>query len=99
MGEADFDINRENFRPDQLHLFGPTKVKAFERDLEDSLRSGRIGDEAGIVRLCFEHGVRRQHAAPVLAKLKRDRLIAADFRVPQLAGLDSPRRVQLLRKS
>jgi hypothetical protein len=40
--------------------------------------------EAAVVRLCFEHGVKRQHAEPVLKKLKKEQVIAADFRVPQI---------------
>jgi three-Cys-motif partner protein len=100
-GEADFDIGRKNMRPGELLLplddFRPTKVKAFERDLEQQLRAGHLRDEADITRLCFDHGVKRQHAEPVLKKLKKEGVIALDFRVPQVDRLP-PRRIRLLRR-
>lgn len=99
-GEADFDIGRDNMRPGELFLpfddFRPTKVRAFERELEQQLRAGHVHDEADIMRLCFDHGVKRQHAEPVLAKLKKERVIATDFRVPQVDRWGSPRLIRLL---
>ena len=99
-GEADFDIHRDNFQPDQrrfeLDDFRPTKVTAFERQLESNLRTGEISNEADIVRLCFRHGVRREHAKTVLAKLKAEGVIAASFRVPQVERLKNPREIRLV---
>jgi hypothetical protein len=99
-GEADFDIGRDNLHRGELFLpfedFRPTKVKAFERELEQQLRAGHLRDEAGVMRLCFDHGVKRQHAEPVLAKLKKERVIATDFRVPQVDRWRSPRLIRLL---
>jgi hypothetical protein len=95
-GAANFDINRENFRPGQKSLFPPTKVAAFEIDLEQRLRSRAVANELDIIAICFAHGVRRKHAAPVLERLKRDGTILADFRVPQLARKGGARAVQVL---
>jgi three-Cys-motif partner protein len=99
-GEADFDINRDNILLDQSYLlpdiFRPSKISAFERELEDLLRSGNLKNEVDVMRICFEHGVKRQHAKPVLAKLKREKIINADFRVPDVRHLYSPRPVQLI---
>jgi three-Cys-motif partner protein len=61
-GEADFDINRENIRPGEMLLgldeFRPSKVTAFERELEYLLRNGRLKTELDVVRVCFDHGVK-----------------------------------------
>jgi three-Cys-motif partner protein len=98
-GEADFDINRENLRPDQMSFplddFRPRKVSAFERELEESLRSGRYRTEADVIRACFDHGVTRQHAKPVLVKLKKQRVIDVRFRVPDIRRLRSPLPIRL----
>jgi len=94
-GEADFDINRENIQPGEgllpLDEFRPSKVTAFERALEHLLRNGRLKTELDVVQVCFGHGVKRQHAETVLMKLKKEGVIKADFRVPQIGQLDSPR--------
>jgi hypothetical protein len=97
-GEADFDINREDIRPGELPLpfpeMRPSKIAAFEGELEYLLRNGYLSNELEIMRVCFEHGVKRQHAQPVLAKLKKDGVIELDFRVPDVRRLDSPRPIR-----
>jgi three-Cys-motif partner protein len=95
-GEADFDINRENFVAGQGRLFPPTKVAAFEEDLERAIRSDDVHDEAGVVRICFRHGVKPQHAKPVLARLKAERVIECAFQVPQVDRLKNPRPLKML---
>lgn len=96
-GEADFDINRENFDPHQATLplleLRPSKVTMFEAGLERRLRSGSIRNEVDVIRVCFEHGVTRQHAEPVLKRLKG--LIDVKFRVPDVRRLSEPRTVRL----
>ncbi|MDO8679607.1 MAG: three-Cys-motif partner protein TcmP [Acidobacteriota bacterium] len=100
-GEADFDINRENIRADQMLLpipgFRPSKVSAFEADLEQRLRDGLLTNEAEVVQVCFDHGVRRQHAEPVLKRLKAEGVIDLGFRVPDIKKLDSPRPIRRTR--
>jgi three-Cys-motif partner protein len=99
-GEADFDINRDNLSPGEMLLpldnFRPSKITAFESELERQLRSGQLRDERDLVRCCFGFGVKRQHAAKVLAKLKEHGVIEAKFRVPQVDHLNSPRPIRLL---
>ncbi|HXT68647.1 MAG TPA: three-Cys-motif partner protein TcmP [Vicinamibacterales bacterium] len=85
-GEADFDIDRNNF---QMSLLRPTKVAAFEEELERGVREGAITDERGVLLMVFRHGVKRQHAAPVIKKLSNDFSFA--FSVPQVDGFRSPR--------
>jgi three-Cys-motif partner protein len=99
-GEADFDINRDNVFPGEMLLpfesFRPSKITAFERELERALRLGRLKDERDLVHFCFSYGVKRQHAQSVLTKLKAEGVIEADFRVPQFNRLNSPRLIRLL---
>jgi len=98
-GEADFDINRDNIAPGELLLaldeFRPSKITAFERELEHLLRTGRLKNELHVVQVCFNHGVKRQQAENVLAKLKKERVIEADFRVPQF-NPKPPRPIKML---
>lgn len=98
-GEADFPINRENIRPGELLLpldeVRPSKVTAFERELEHLLRNGDLSNELDVMQVCFEHGMKRQHAEPVLAKLKKEHVIELKFRVPDVRRLDSPRIIRM----
>jgi three-Cys-motif partner protein len=98
-GEADFDIHRDNIKPGQpkfdLEEFRPTKVSAFERELEAILRSGGARNERDVIDVCFRHGVKRQHATAVLSKLKGDGTIGLSFRVPDIRKLSTPRPIQL----
>lgn len=99
-GEADFDINRDNVSPCEMLLpfesFKPSKITAFEGELERALRTGQLKDERDLVHFCFSYGVKRQHALSVLTKLKAEGVIEADFRVPQFKRLDSPRLIRLV---
>ncbi|MBI5686855.1 MAG: three-Cys-motif partner protein TcmP [Verrucomicrobia bacterium] len=99
-GEANYDINRENIQRGEMLLdlpeLHPTKLTAFERELEDSLRAGRFANELDVVRICFSHGVKREHAKPVLAKLKREKVIDTDFSVPQIKLSEKPRPIRML---
>ena len=98
-GEANFDINREDIRPDAPMLpfpeMRPSKITAFEYELETLLRKGQLSNEAEVMRICFEHGVKRQHAEPVLTKLKMENVIELDFRAPDIKRLDSPRPIRM----
>jgi three-Cys-motif partner protein len=98
-GEANFPIDRENIRPDQLLLplteIQPNKITVFENDLEALLRDGGILNEVDVMRVCFEYGVKRQHARPVLSKLKKEGVIDLDFSVPDVTNLHSPRPIHM----
>jgi three-Cys-motif partner protein len=99
-GEADFDIDRDNIKRGEMLLpfdvMRPSKVAAFEGELENLLRSGKIKDESDVVKVCFQFGVKRQHAEPVLIKLKREGIIDLDFRVPDIDRMKSPRLIRFL---
>lgn len=97
-GEANFSINRENIRPEQLLLpmdeAKPNKVAVFESALEYLLRAGKLTNELMVMQVCFDYGMKRQHAAPVLAKLKREGAIDLDFRVPDVDRHLCPRPIR-----
>jgi three-Cys-motif partner protein len=95
-GEADFDIHRDNIQKHQPRLdFGaPTKLWIFERDLEDLIRQKLVKDERDVIRVCFKHGVKRQHATRVLAALKKEGVIDITWRVPDIRQIDEPRKIK-----
>jgi three-Cys-motif partner protein len=95
-GEANFDIDRENVGPLFEGLLDPNKISAFEQDLEQRIRSGHVSTEADVIRICFEHGVRRKHAEPVLKRLTQMDVIDVAFRVPDVRRFREPRPVHLL---
>lgn len=94
-GEANFDIDRDNIERHELllPLFKPKKINAFESELEKALRSKSIHHERDVIELCFQHGVKRQHAEETLTKLKAERLIDLDFRVPDVKNFWTPRKI------
>jgi hypothetical protein len=59
-GEADFDINRDDCGPLLSALLPPRKIAAFEGDLTARIQAGAVQNEADIINVCFQHGVRRQ---------------------------------------
>ena len=73
----------------------PSKITAFESELEELLRGGRLSNEVDVMRVCFEYGVKRQHARPVLTKLKREGVIDIEFHVPDVQRLRSPRPIRM----
>ncbi len=87
-GEANFDINKEDFQEHapflSLDMFEkPTKLRAFEEDFREQILSGQCSNELEAVEICFKHGVKRQHAEAILKKLKFDEKIEISFRTPQ----------------
>ncbi len=99
-GEANFDIERENIAPGEgllaLEEMRPKKIRGFETDLESAIRGGGMRDEADLCRFCLEAGMTRQHAKPILQNLKKNKVIACDFQVPDIAKLNAPRTLKLL---
>lgn len=100
-GEADFDIDRENITVDAPMLpmreLQPRKLLAFERTLEAQIRRGELLNELDVVRVCFEHGVRENHATPVLQRLRDEGVILVEFRSPQLNHRGGPRPIKMTR--
>jgi three-Cys-motif partner protein len=98
-GEANFPIDRENIRPDQLLLpmteVQPSKITVFENELEGLLRGGCLLNEVEVMRICFEYGVKRQHSRSVLSKLKKEGIIDLDFYVPDVQRIRSPRPIHM----
>lgn len=99
-GEANFDINQEDFQEHApflaLDMFEkPTKLRAFEGDLKEKLLSGLLHNELEVVDLCFKHGVRRQHAEQILKKLSSEGQIEMEFRIPQFTH-KPPRPIKIL---
>lgn len=101
-GEANFDIERENVVQGQsllpIDIVRPKKKREFEEDLESVFRAGRMLSEADVIRFCIEAGMTGQFAAPVIKKLKEEKIIACDFRVPDVRKYREPRRIQMLSK-
>lgn len=100
-GEANFDIDRENIRPEEgilpLDVMRPNKIRNFELELEAALESGHMRFESDVVRFCIEAGMICKHSVPVLKKLKNARIIDINFRVPDVRRWNSPRPIRLLR--
>lgn len=97
LGEANFDIDRENIAPGEITMefIRPRKIQAFEADLEAALRAGRISDESGLVHYCISAGMTARHTKPVLQKLKIEGLVECDFQVPNLRNLSNPRKITI----
>lgn len=98
-GQANFNIDRENVRPNQLSLplpeCQPSKILIFENELENQLRSGQLANELDVIKVCFNHGVRRKHAETVLTKLKMENVMDIGFRVPDIRKIKTPRPILL----
>lgn len=98
-GEADFDIGRDNIRKNELVLaldeMRPSKIAGFEAELEHLLRNGRLTNELEVMHVCFDHGVKRQHAERILTKLKHEGVIELEFRVPDAKRLNAPRPIRM----
>ena len=99
-GEANFDVERENVRSDELLLgfeeMKPKKIQSFEGALGDALRSRRFATEADVIRFCIEAGMTAQHAAPVFTELKKEKVLTAEFRVPNVRNTKEPRSITYL---
>jgi hypothetical protein len=99
-GEANFDVDRANVARGEmlldLDVMKPKKVQVFEESLEAAFRERRFADEAEVIRFCIETGMTGQHAEPVMAKLKKARVLEADFRVPSVRNWKNPRRIRYL---
>ncbi len=97
-GNANFDINRDALDPGEPMLdlgavTRPLKINVFEEALEEALRQKRLRNEVEVMELCYQHGVMRKHAAPVLKRLREEGFVQMDFHWPTLDHLDAPRHI------
>lgn len=100
-GNANFDINRDSIKPTEMlldlgEITQPKKVNVFEQALESALRQKQLVDEIGVMELCFRHGVTRQHASPILTRLKKEGVIDLSFTTPSVDNLRKPRPILYL---
>lgn len=101
-GEADYDLNRENFSDLApylgLNMFQPKKKQVFEAALEKGIREGELSSESALYLFCLENGMLLRHASPVIKKLKAQGVIACDFTSPNRNSLKTPRPFSLQQK-
>jgi len=95
-GEADYDLNRENFSDIEPYLPAdfftkPKKKQIFEAAFEKAIRDGQLTTEAALYLHCLENGMLPSHASPVLSKLKREGVIECAFVSPRRESLKEPR--------
>ena len=87
-GEANFDIDGDDYQTTNpmfsLFKSTKTKVEVFEGHLREVILAGKCPTEQDVIEVCFDHGMRRQHAEPVLKALKDENLIQYKYRVPQI---------------
>lgn len=99
-GEANFDVDRDNIGRGELLLgmdvMKPKKIQSFERSLELSMREMCLKSESDVIHFCIESGMTGQHAAPIIAKLKKEGFLDADFRVPNVRNWKEPREIRYL---
>ena len=99
-GEANYDIERENIGPSEgilpFEMMRPNKTRAFEKDLEETLRNRIIKTEADVVRFCIEAGMTCQHSSSVLKRLKAEKVIDINFWVPDVRNLKTPRPIRMV---
>ncbi len=95
-GEADYDLNRENFSDIEPYLPGdffnkPKKKQVFEASFEKAIRDGQLTTETALYLYCIENGMLPSHASPVIGKLRKERLIECAFTSPNRESLKAPR--------
>ena len=95
-GEADYDLNRENFSDIEPYLPGdffskPKKKQIFEAGLEKAVRERQLSSETALYLYCLENGMLPAHASPVLSKLKKEGVIECNFVSPNRKSLKTPR--------
>ena len=95
-GEADYDLNRENFSDIEPYLpvdffSKPKKKQIFEAAFEKAIRDGQLTTETALYLYCLENGMLPSHASPVLSKLKKDGTVECAFLSPRRESLKEPR--------
>lgn len=101
-GEADYDLNRENFSDIEPYLpvdffSKPKKKQIFEAAFEKGIRDGQLATETALFLYCLENGMLPSHASPVLSKLKKAGVVECAFLSPRRESLKTPRAFQVHR--
>ena len=99
-GEADHDLNREDFSELApflaMAMFAkPKKIQIFEAAQKKSILDSTLTTEADIYRFCLTHAMFPKHASPVLSELNSQGKITCDFRSPRRESLKEPRPFRL----
>jgi three-Cys-motif partner protein len=101
-GEADYDLNREDFRDIEPYLpmidmfAKPKKKQIFEAAIEKAIREGELTTETDLYLYSLGNGMLPSQASPVLSKLKRDGVIECAFVTPRKESLKAPRAFRVL---
>lgn len=100
-GEADYDLNREDFSDLApflaMDMFEkPKKIQIFEAAMKKSILDSTLTSESDLYRFCLTHAMKPLHATPVLSELKSQGKIACDFRSPRRESLKEPRPFRLI---
>jgi three-Cys-motif partner protein len=85
-GEADFDIDEDNFK-DQLDLFEGkkmTKIQKFQSDLEKSVLDGKINSNRDALLFSYNFGHIPQHAVTVIKSLKSRGVLIYEGKTPAI---------------
>lgn len=101
-GEADYDLNREDFRDIEPYLpmmdmfEKPKKKQVFEAAFEKAIRERQLTTETALYLYCLENGMLPSHASPVLTQLKKEGAVECSFISPSRDSLKTPRPFKLL---
>lgn len=102
-GEANYDLNRENFSELapylEFDIFQPKKKQVFEAALEKGIRDGELGSESDLYLFCLGNGMLPSHASPVIKRLKAQGVIVCDFTSPNRSSLKQPRPILMRPKN
>lgn len=83
-GDANYDIDNENIKPNEPHLFPehdiPNKLQVFKSELKESIARGDIKTNVEAYRFTFEMGCLPKHANEVFKELRVMKTISNEFR-------------------
>ncbi len=91
-GEADYDLNRENFSEIEpflpMDMFEkPKKKQVFDALFEQAIRGKLLTTEKELYLFCLENGMLPSHASGVLSRLKKEGVIECGFQSPSRESL------------
>ncbi len=99
-GEANFDVDRENIKEDELLLdlgvMVPKKISVFEEALKEAFKQKLFSHEMDVAKFCIESGVTCKHAENVIKDLKKEGVFQCNFRVPNVRNHKNPRPIKYI---